>query len=59
MVVAHFNIYRNPLEWLRIWDLVDKLFDEIVNRNYSARPEVVQFWIDILRQLVLCCFEVG
>ena len=57
VVVAHFNIYRNPLEWLRIWELIDKLYDEIITRNSLPRKEIVEFSIDILRQLVHCCFE--
>ena len=58
VVVAHFNIYRNPLEWLRIWDLIDKLYEEIMTRNSLAKRGIIEFSIDILRQLVLCCFEV-
>jgi brefeldin A-inhibited guanine nucleotide-exchange protein len=58
VVVAHFNIYRNPLEWLRIWELIDKLYDEIISKNSITRNEITEFSVDILRQLVLCCFEV-
>lgn len=59
VVVLNFNIARNPLELLRIWDLVDKLYERIIDKNSKKTKEVVIFSIDILRQLVLCCFDVG
>lgn len=58
VVVLNFNIHRNPLELLRIWDLVDKLYEKIIDKNSKKTKEVVIFSIDILRQLVLCCFNV-
>lgn len=58
VVVMNFNIQRNPLELLRIWDLVDKLYEKIIDKNTKKTKDVVIFSIDILRQLVLCCFNV-
>ena len=57
VVVLNFNIYRNPLEWLRIWKLIDELYEKIIEKNSKSKSKILIFSIDILRQLVLCCFR--
>ena len=57
VVVLNFNIHRNPLEWVRIWKLIEELYEKIIEKNCAKKSKVVIFSIDILRQLVLCCFR--
>jgi brefeldin A-inhibited guanine nucleotide-exchange protein len=57
VVVMNFNIHRNPLEWLRIWKLIDDLYEKIIEKNSKSKNKIIIFSIDILRQLVLCCFR--
>lgn len=56
--VSYENIYRNPLEWLRIWDLYDKMFEEILARADTVKPSILEFAIDTLHKLIICCFKV-
>ena len=53
----NFNIYRNPLEWVRIWKLIDNLYENLIDKNSNSRSKILIFSIDILRQLILCCFR--
>lgn len=56
--VSYENQYRNPIEWLRIWDIYDKLFEEVLNKSDVVKQEVVEFAIDTLQKLIACSFKV-
>ena len=56
--VSYENIYRNPLEWLRIWDVYDKMFEEILSKSDTVKPDITDFAIDTLHKLIICCFKV-
>lgn len=45
----NFNIDRNPLEWIRIWSLIDKFYEKIISKNSNDRSKFIIFSIDILR----------
>jgi brefeldin A-inhibited guanine nucleotide-exchange protein len=57
--VSYENIYRNPIEWLRIWELYDKTFEDILSRSDVVKPEIIEFAIDTLHKLIICCFRVN
>ena len=59
VVVINANIQRNPLEWLRVWELVNGLYSQIIEKDSQKTKDVVIFSVDTLRQLILCCFSVG
>lgn len=56
--VSYENIYRNPLEWLRIWDIIDRMFEEIISKCETVKQEIIEFAIDTLHKLIICCFRV-
>jgi len=45
------------LEWLRIWKIIDNLYENIITKNSQDRSKIIIFSIDILKQLVMCCFR--
>jgi brefeldin A-inhibited guanine nucleotide-exchange protein len=55
--VAYENLYRNPIEWLRIWDIFDKMFEDVLAKADVVKPEVVEFAIDTLHKLIICSFK--
>ena len=59
VVVVNSNIQRNPLELLRIWDLIINLYKNLADKNSEKVQEVLIFSVDTLRQLILCCFSVS
>ena len=45
------------MEWLRIWKIIDNLYENIITKNSQDRSKIIIFSIDILKQLVMCCFR--
>lgn len=56
-MVLNLNINRNPIEWIRIWKIIDKLFENIISKNSQDRSKIIIFSIDVLKQLIMCCFR--
>ena len=56
VVVMHFNIGRNSLEWVRLWEILDEFCNQIMSKIPKTHNYIIEFSVDIVRQLVLCCF---
>ena len=33
----NFNIYRNQLEWIRIWKIIDSMYEGFISKNNPQR----------------------
>ena len=57
MNVFHYNQYRNPLAWLRIWKVINQLFDDIVSQTNDKNIALVLLSSNCLKNLVSLSFS--
>lgn len=57
MNVFHCNQYRNPLAWLRIWKVINQLFDDIVSQTNDKNISLVLLSSNCLKNLVSFSFS--
>jgi brefeldin A-inhibited guanine nucleotide-exchange protein len=57
MNVFHYNQYRNPLAWIRIWKVINQLFDDIVSQTSDKNISMVLLSSNCLKNLVSLSFS--
>lgn len=57
VIIFHYNIQREIFHWIGIWDIMKLFFNEIINKTSKTTTEIIYFSIDIIKQLVICCFS--
>lgn len=57
MNVFHYNQYRNPLAWIRMWKVINQLFDDIVSQTSDKNLSLVLLSSNCLKNLVSLSFS--
>ena len=57
IIVVQVNVYRNPLEWIRVWDVLTPCLEELLISSINLPSEISAQRAQFINRLILCSLE--